>query len=274
MKWKEGAPVEYLIRTSARAKNLRLQLSPRDGLMVVVPLGYDLGKIPAMVEKKRGWIEAHLIRFAGMAAAAISAPVVALPETIVLPALGESWQVTYRPTRTRHIGVTTDGPGRLTLYGAVGDEASCREVLRRWLYHRTREELVPWLGRLAQDGGFSFREAVIRGPKTRWASCSSKGRISLSFKLLFLERDWVRCVLLHELCHRQVMNHSPRFWALLSRFEPDCRTIRKKMRDAWRRVPPWAEERPGNRQGRGKGEGTQLAASARRSPPGVRQIYR
>lgn len=214
--------------------------------MVVAPRGYDLGKIPAIIEKKRGWIETHLRRFAATAAAVLQ-PVIALPETIELPALGEFWQVAYRPTRTRQVGVMTDGPGRLTLYGAVGDETSCREVLRRWLHHRTREEVVPWLGRLAQEGGFSFRDAVIRGPKTRWASCSSKGRISLSFKLLFLERDWVRCVLLHELCHTQVMNHSPRFWALLSRFEPDCRTTQKKIRQSWRRVPAWAEERPGNR---------------------------
>lgn len=208
---------------------------------MVAPLGYDLGRIPAIVEKKRGWIEAHLRRFAERAAAVVSAPVVTLPDTIDLPGLGEYWCIAYQPRRTRQVGVMINGPGRLTLYGAVGDEAACREVLRRWLYYRTREELFPWLERLAKEGDFSYRDAVIRGPKTRWASCSSKGRISLSFKLLFLERDWVRYVLMHELCHTQVMDHSPRFWALLSRFEPDCRTTQKMIRQAWRRVPAWAE---------------------------------
>jgi predicted metal-dependent hydrolase len=252
------ARIDYRIRISPRAHSLRLTLSPRNGLTVVAPRGYDLRRIPAIVEKKRSWIEGHLRRFAEAAeagardgadtnsdAASACKPTVALPETLELPALGESWRIDYSPTNTGVIGVTVEEPGRLTVYGAVADHDACREVLRRWLYLRTREELVPWLGRLAGQCGFKFSEALIRGQKTRWASCSAKGRINLSFKLLFLERDWVRCVLLHELCHTVCMNHSPRFWALLGGLEPECRAIHKRMRDGWKRVPAWVEERAG-----------------------------
>jgi len=241
----QSTGIDYRIRTSARARNLRLYLSPGEGLTVVAPLGYDLGKIPAIVAKKRSWIEAHLRRFAEAATAVVRAPVVALPETLDLPALGESWCIEYRPTNTRIVGVLIDQPGRITVYGAVHDNDACREALKRWLRRRTREELVPWLTRLAGQSGFKFNEALIRGQKTRWASCSSKGTISLSFKLLFLERDSVRCVLLHELCHTVCMNHSPRFWALLGGFEPECRAINKRMHDDWKRVPAWVERRGG-----------------------------
>jgi predicted metal-dependent hydrolase len=234
--------IEYRIRTSPRARNVRLQLSIREGLTVVVPLDFDLRRIPAIVEKKRTWIEAHLRRFTDIPGAVVRAPVVALPETLELPALDESWCIEYRPTNTRIVGVLIDQPGRITVYGAVHDHDACREVLKRWLHLRTREELVPWLARLAGQSGFKFNEALIRGQKTRWASCSSKGTISLSFKLLFLERDFVRCVLLHELCHTVCMNHSPRFWALLGGLEPECRAIHKRMRDGWKRVPAWLEK--------------------------------
>ena len=155
----------------------------------------------------------------------------------------------YRPARTRKVGVIQEHPGWITVYGAVDDRDACREVLKRWLRRRAREALVPWLGRLAEEGGFRFAEAVIRGQKTRWASCSAGGTISLSFKLLFLEREEVRCVLLHELCHTRCMNHSPRFWQLLSRHEPDVQGIHKGMRDGWKRVPAWVEEPPGNETG-------------------------
>ncbi len=166
-----------------------------------------------------------------------------LPTTLDLPALGESWCVEYHPANTRFVGVMTPQPGRLTVYGAVHDRGACTEALKRWLCLRTREEIVPWLDRLAVQHGFRFREALIRGPKTRWASCSPKGAINLSFKLLFLERDWVRCVLLHELCHTVCMNHSSRFWKLLSRLDPECRAIHKAMCEGWKRVPAWLEER-------------------------------
>ena len=237
-----GRVVDYRIRTSPRARNLRLTLSPREGLTVVVPRNYDLRRIPAIVEKKRTWIEAHLRRFADISGDADRRPPAVMPETLELPALGESWQIEYRPTNTRVVGVIIEQPGRITVYGAVHDHDACHEALKRWLHLRTREELVPWLTRLAGQSGFKFHEALIRGQKTRWASCSSKGTISLNFKLLFLERDSVRCVLLHELCHTVMMNHSPRFWALLSGFEPECKAIHKRMRDGWKRVPAWVEE--------------------------------
>ena len=87
----QGRVVDYRIRTSPRARNVRLQLSIREGLTVVVPRNYDLRRIPAIVEKKRTWIEAHLRRFADISGAVDRVPVVALPETLELPALGESW---------------------------------------------------------------------------------------------------------------------------------------------------------------------------------------
>ena len=170
-------------------------------------------------------------------------PLVALPETIALPTLEELWRIEYLSTKTRRIGVMMEQSGRLTVYGAVADHDACRAVLIRWLKCRTREEIVPWLYSLAEQNGFRFNEVLVRGQKTRWASCSSKGTISLSYKLLFLERDSVRCVLLHELCHTVFMNHSLRFWTLLCGLEPNCKAISKRMRDGWKQVPGWVEGR-------------------------------
>jgi predicted metal-dependent hydrolase len=242
----QGKGIDYRIRQSARARNVRLQLSAKDGLTVVVPLNFNLRRIPGIVEKKRRWIETHRRRLADSAAADARAPVAALPEKIELPALGESWEVGYQPAKTRTVGVIADRPGRIVVYGAVHDRDACRGVLKLWLRQRTREELVPLLARLAKENGFTFGEALIRGQKTRWASCSARGTISLSFKLLFLDRDAVRCVLMHELCHTVMMNHSPRFWALLGGFEPEYKDINKRMRDGWKQVPAWAEARTGH----------------------------
>ena len=127
---KEGSNVAYRIRTSARARNVRLQLAA-DGLTVVVPRHFNLRRIPAILERKRTWIEAHLKRFADLAA--VRPPLAILPESIELPALGESWRVEYRPARTRKVGVIQEHPGWITVYGAVDDRDACREVLKQWL---------------------------------------------------------------------------------------------------------------------------------------------
>ena len=237
-----GGEVPYRIRRSARAKRVRLELSA-DGLTVVVPERFNLREIPAILERKRPWIEAHGKRLALRPAEVPGGPV-ALPACIELSALGESWGVEYRPARTRKVGVFREEPGRLVVYGAVDDRAACREALLRWLVCRAREALVPRLDRLAREYGFRYAEAFIRGQRTRWASCSAAGRINLSYKLLFLEPAQVRCILLHELCHTRVMSHSLRFWQLLERHEPACRAISRAMRDSGKRVPAWVEERP------------------------------
>lgn len=232
---------EYRIKTSSRARNVRLTVSPRCGLTVVVPRNFDLRRIPAIVKRKQEWIETHLQRFTNASETVVNGSAPALPETLELRALEESWRIEYRPTHTRIVGALVEEPGLLIVYGAVSDPDACRDALIRWLRLRTREELVPWLTRLAAENGFTFNEALVRGQKTLWASCSENKTISLSFRLLFLERDWVRCVLLHELCHTVCMNHSSEFWALLSRLEPECRAIDRKMRDSWKLVPPWLE---------------------------------
>lgn len=236
-----GAGGDYRIRTSPRGRNVSLKISARDGLTVTVPRGFDLRRLPAILEKKRSWIETHLLRFSEISGAIARAPLAAPPDAIELPALGESWRVAYLPTKTRKIGVMMDEPGRLTVYGAVADHDACAAVLKKWLRRRTLDALIPWLDRLARQEGFQFNDVLVRGQKTRWASCSSKGAITLSYKLLFLDRHFVRYILLHELCHTVCMNHSPRFWTLLGRLEPECRVLRRQMREAGKRVPAWVE---------------------------------
>jgi predicted metal-dependent hydrolase len=49
-------------------------------------------------------------------------------------------------------------------------------------------------------------------------------------------------VLIHELCHTRVRNHSPRFWALVSRYCPDHARLRAELRTAGRNLPTWAGE--------------------------------
>jgi predicted metal-dependent hydrolase len=235
----KGGFVDYRIRVSPRARNVRLLISPRDGLVVVAPPHFDLNRIPALVENRRGWIEGHLRRFVDMPRIQEAAPVLILPDVIELPSLGELWRVRYNPRNASFIGIVSEAPGELSVYGAVHHKPACRQVLINWLKNRTREEICPWLVKLAAEHGFKFRESTVRGQKTRWGSCSSRGTISLSYKLLFLERDWVRCVLLHELCHTVFMDHSPQFHGLLNSIEPKCRQIDKEMREGWKRIPLW-----------------------------------
>jgi predicted metal-dependent hydrolase len=127
------------------------------------------------------------------------------------------------------------------LRGSINNSAGCSELLRQWLGRKARAELAPWLRELSFDLNLPFRRISIRGQKTRWASCSSQGDISLNYKLLFLPTDLVHYVFVHELCHTIHMNHSSGFWRLVAEKYPAYGTARGQLKEGWRYVPGWVE---------------------------------
>ena len=79
--------------------------------------------------------------------------------------------------------------------------------------------------------GVDYGHVTIRCQKTRWGSCSSKGNLNFNC-LLMLAPEAVRdYVVVHELCHRREMNHSPRFWAEVERVLPGYRVPRQWLKD-------------------------------------------
>jgi len=74
-----------------------------------------------------------------------------------------------------------------------------------------------------------YPDLAIRVLKSRWGSCSPKGRITLNVKLIQVPRSYIDYVIFHELCHLAEPNHSPRYYELLDRVLPDWRERREKL---------------------------------------------
>ncbi len=81
-----------------------------------------------------------------------------------------------------------------------------------------RKKLTSRLHYLAEKHGFTYGKVSIRNQKTRWGSCSHKNNISLNMKLVLLPDELVDSVILHELVHTRIHNHSKRFWAELDKY--------------------------------------------------------
>jgi predicted metal-dependent hydrolase len=189
-----------------------LRVGVRESLVVVVPAGLGREKVQQLVSGKADWIAARLAEF-DTVRHLIHKPVGARPQTFDLPALAESWRVAYREMRRPTVGATTDQPGRIVVYGAVSDVEACHAALRRWLARHATKTLPPWLERVAAQCGHTPTDISIKNQRTRWGSCAPSGRISLNCKLLFLPRELVRYVMVHEICHLLEANHSGHFWA-------------------------------------------------------------
>lgn len=230
----------YTVRVSRRARRMHLVVTATAGLTVVVPPRFDRRRIAPLVDSRRDWIARATSRVEAerrhLAASRAAGP----PASLVLRGLEEIWHVGYRRTAAAGVTARRLGPDELCLSGAVGDDDLVAAALRRFVARRALERLEEQLGALAAERGLELGAVSVRGQRTRWASCSSRGSISLNRNLAFLPPRLVRHVLLHELCHRREMSHSPAFWRLLDAEEPDRRALDAELRTAWRFIPYWA----------------------------------
>lgn len=69
--------------------------------------------------------------------------------------------------------------------------------------------------------GVDYGRITIRSQRTRWGSCSGKGNLNFNCLLMLLPDDVIDSVVVHELCHRKHMNHSPQFYAEVERVFPE-----------------------------------------------------
>jgi predicted metal-dependent hydrolase len=156
----------YTIRESQRAKYVSLKVSASGKLEVVIPFGFDQSRIPSLIQQKQSWIDRVTQRQQPVAPA--------LPDQILLPAIGQTWQVEYAPTALTGVKIRQKSRGLLLLSGKVDDRAVCQFALQQWVAAQARTHLVPWLRKVSREVELPFAVATIRQQKTLWGSCSGQ----------------------------------------------------------------------------------------------------
>jgi predicted metal-dependent hydrolase len=202
----DGLP--YRVRRSDRARRVRVTVDATRGVEVVLPRRAPEREAAAAIRELRPWIDRRVAELARA-----RATVAARGETV--PYLGRALGLRGEPGRSR---VTRRGDVLL-----VPEGAARRPALERWYRRAARAEIEPRLDRACTLAGTSYSRLTIRGQRTRWASCSRTGAMSFNWRLLLAPEPVLDYVVWHEVCHLEVMDHSPRFWRLLAAHNPGYR---------------------------------------------------
>src|ERR1700677_3762336 len=202
--------IPYTVRRSSRARHVRVNVHANTGVEVVLPARAPERAAAAAVSELRPWIERRMDEARDVLArvAARAGPV---------PSPGATLELVPQAGRTR---VHRAGERLLV------PDGDARPALERFYRRSARAEIGPRLDRATALAGAHYQDLSIRGQRTRWGSCSAGGHMSFNWRLLLAPERVLEYVVWHEVCHLQILDHSPRFWALVERYWPDYREDR------------------------------------------------
>ena len=242
----DGILVSYEFRRGKR-RTIGFSVSA-DGLTVSAPKWVPLYDIDKAVLEKSGWIIKKLQetreRHQRLESARID-----WKDGCNLPFLGEQVIVVLDP---RHafggVGAelkssesqTLPGVAHLTLHIGLPHSASAdqiRDAVQAWLMRQAKRIFTERLNHFTPALGVQWRKLSLSSAGTRWGSASADGSIRLNWRLIHFKQSVIDYVVVHELSHLRVMDHSPRFWDTVRAVVPDYAELRGQLKDEG--VPRW-----------------------------------
>ncbi len=227
----DGREIEYtIIRSARRKKTIELSLDPQIGIVVRSPSSTPLKEISGFVNLRIPWLRKH-------ATEEILCPTQRrFTDDETLPYLGKEIPII---TQTIHdlsapIAVSLEQDSfHITVPAHIDVEqrpAACKQVLERW-YRKEAGRFLPlmverWQHKVSRK---KPSRVLIRNQRRRWGSCSSDGSIRLNWRLIMTHPDLIEYVVVHELAHLEVMNHSPQFWQQVENALPEYKERRQRL---------------------------------------------
>ncbi len=119
----------------------------------------------------------------------------------------------------------------LILEGDFQMKSSAREnaegVFERWYKKEARQIFAERVTFYAEEHGFEYAKLKLSSAKRRWGSCSARGNINLTWRLVMTPPEMIDYVVVHELCHLREHNHSKKFWTQVGAIMPEYKSRRK-----------------------------------------------
>lgn len=234
-----GSVIEYEIRRSPRRRKTIQLAVDGGGVSVTAPMEAGDEYLKAFVRQRADWI----IRRSSDAAALRAAPKRFVSGETV-PYLGRNLRmiVSEAEEGERTPQVRFDH-WRLRIAvppGWVGEERTerVRSAVTDWFRGRAEVRVPPVVDRWWPEFGRGERSAVlIRNQRKRWASCGADGTLRFNWRVVMVPPSLLEYVVVHELAHLVVRNHSPDFWNLVTGAIPDAPARRRRLRETTPHLP-------------------------------------
>lgn len=223
-----------------------------DGLVVSAPRWVPLYEIDKALHDKSSWILSKLVQ-AQERQQRLADMQVQWQEGAVIPFMGEnviivldprqedgSIRATHPMAQLHTDAHTLPGITRLTLHVGLPHQASAeriRDAVQAWLMRQAKRVFEERLNHFAPRLGVKWTKLSLSNATGRWGSAGADGAIRLNWRLIHFRLSVIDYVVVHELSHLRVMDHSPRFWSTVESIMPNYTEQKSQLRDEL--IPRW-----------------------------------
>ncbi|MGO1461989.1 MAG: M48 family metallopeptidase [Marinobacter sp.] len=216
--------IAEVIRTNRRkSADIRVE---EGAVSIVVPTNTSGEKIDQLLVAKRQWIKEKIALQRELNPASTKQYV----SGEAFPYLGRNYRLKVETGSFAPVKLLN---GRLVATLPKGDERPymIRNALVRWYKRQAEQKLQEKVKRFAPIVGVEPAGVGIRTFKSRWGSCTARGKLEFNWQIMTAPNRMVDYVVIHELCHLIRHDHSPEFWREMARVMPEYQQCREWLRE-------------------------------------------
>ena len=221
---------EINFKKSLKARNISIRIKPFEGVLVTVPrfLSFKIAK--DFVATKMNWIHKNLHKIQNQEQLQTNFIIGSIFQTrfhsVFIVSINEENNSFSIENNTTKIYISEKEKVQ-----SIENQIYIRNVIEKILRIEAKYYLPKRVDELAKKHNFSYQKLAIKNTKTRWGSCSYNNNINLSLHLMRLKEELIDYVILHELVHTKVKNHSIEFWTTLDIHCSNSKKLDKELKN-------------------------------------------
>jgi len=208
-----GKEIKVSVRQSDKAKRISIKIKKRKPELVIP--NSDFKRAYTFLLSKEHWVRKKLL---------VKEKVIDIDHN-TLPYFGQNHALKYINDNTSKVQIIDK---TIYVYSAEGYE---NPVLEKFLKSTFLVDITSKINILAKQENLKFSTIKLSNSKTSWGRCTSHGILSLNWRLILAPSEVLYYVIVHELCHLLEMNHSKKFWSLVSNLCPDYKAHKSWLKE-------------------------------------------
>lgn len=205
-----------------RRKTIQLKIIALDRIAITAPSKTTRSEVEKILYLKTKWITKHMLHYQEIARNPLNNSVDHGSELLFM---GVPHELIFEQATNNTSSIQLE-PRIIRLRLINVEEALIRSLLRAWYKEQASRLLSPLTAEWSQKLGVKPKRIFIKDQKTRWGSCSSLGNINYNWRIIMAPAEVINYLIVHELCHLKVPNHSSDFWQMVGMYIPNFKVCR------------------------------------------------